>query len=207
MLDRRIACAPSPDRIVNPSQEIQVKVIDTQLGRSGQQVFFRKLIELAGALMLIEITVDSIDYQSKAKISKWSGDSWEQCYSIQPTDMDVNFKLAYAPEPLREGALDGITTRLIAVAEQIVAPATSLVGYLAEGCSVDGLNDAEEKTVAGSSRDVSTVRVELVNGRSFIAQGPFEMIDGMWKVWTPLEPETFALVQPQQIATIAFSEA
>ncbi|MDR5799311.1 MULTISPECIES: hypothetical protein [Caballeronia] len=182
-----------------------MKVIDTQLGRSGQQVFFRKLIELAGALMLIEITVDSIDYQSKAKISKWSGDTWEPCYSIQPTDMDVDFKLAYAREPLREKALEGITSRLIAVAEQIVAPATTLVKYLAEGCSVDGLSDAERKTL-GRNSDVSTARVELANGRSFIAQGPFEMVDGMWKVWTPLEPETFALVQPQQIATIAFSE-
>jgi hypothetical protein len=183
-----------------------MQVIDVQLGKRGQNVFFKKLVCIRGIRLLIDIKVDSIDYQSVAEITRWDGDKWQQVYKLHHTEMEVDFTAAHSAWKLDESLVEKVVNRLVRVAQTIVFDESpSLVDFLNSEIKVDGLRQEEKEALDGRADD-PRVRVTLVNGTSFIAEGHFETVGGLIKVWTPLEPETFALLQPGAIATIAYSE-
>ncbi|WP_432263138.1 hypothetical protein [Cupriavidus sp. TMH.W2] len=183
------------------------KVIDFQLGKSGQNLLCKKLIEISGVRLLVDIKVDSsVEAQSWAKISRWDGQQWQLVYSLNYTDMPVDFKVAYRAGPPQELAVAPLVDRLVKVARQIAVPGAGLADYLNQVLVVHGLTDEEKRHLDSPDPTPSRARLTLNNGQSLLVEGPFEMVGDRLKVWTPMDKETFALLQPGLIAKISFSE-
>jgi hypothetical protein len=186
-----------------------MQVIDVQLGKRGQRVFFKKLIVIRSERLLVDIEIDHTEYQSSAQISRWDGAKWQSVHSLHHTQMEVDFSAAYRKEELTESLVEPVVERLILTAEKVIfGDEKSFLDFLNVGGRVDGLSKDEQRLLreaeAGSSHP--RVRITLTNGKSLIAEGPFENVDGAIQVWTPLEPETFALLERRAIVMVAYSE-
>lgn len=187
-----------------------MQVIDVQLGKHGQRVFFKKLVIILGERLLIHIEIDHTQYQSSAEISRWDGAKWQSVHALDHTEMEVDFGAAYRAEELTESLVEAVEQRLILTAEKVVfGEEQSYLDFLNAGSRVHGLSDEEKRLLKEAEADGSEhprVRITLTNGKSFIAEGPFQNVDGAIQVWTPLEPETFALLERGAIAMVAYSE-
>ncbi|WP_425953242.1 hypothetical protein [Ralstonia pseudosolanacearum] len=182
-----------------------MKILDSQFGKSVQKLLCKKLIEVYGAHFLVDICVDADVVKSWAKISKWDGQQWQLTYSLNHPDMQVDFNVMFEHKP-EESALQPLIDRLVAVALKMVQPSQGLVDFLNAGGEVDGLTSVEKDVLKGRHTTHPMARIYQSNGTSILAEGPFEMIEGYLKFWTPTEPETFAILHPSLIAKITYSE-
>jgi hypothetical protein len=74
-----------------------IKVLHTEIGRGGQDVFYTEVLRIGPHICQICIKSDSYDFQSFAVASVWSREAlcWNEAASIHYSQMRTETKLAY----------------------------------------------------------------------------------------------------------------
>lgn len=103
---------------------MQVTILDTQIGKHGQNVIFSQILDAEppyrprGKLQ-ITIRTDSVKSQAYARIEKYDGNQWQPL--AQLLTLETNYELAYRQEPPTCDDFELDRSRLIKIAEKILA--------------------------------------------------------------------------------------
>ena len=113
---------------------MQVTILDTQIGKHGQNVIFSQILDArlpsrtVGKLarlpsrtvgkLQITIRTDSVKSQAYARIEKYDGNQWQPL--AQLLTLETNYELAYRQEPPTCDDFELDRSRLIKIATKIL---------------------------------------------------------------------------------------